>query len=224
MTVQQIRNHGVTHYPSGSDPINAIFFDVNNEGGTLAIYTSGYQYFQSGDNFQFVNTGANGTLIQDDGDGGITIHALGTGGAFLNIENTGGDAGGMVISNNGSSGLSISDTSTGGDLTIGKDGTGDILINNTGTGNIAIQANTSGSGILIEADNPIIIEALGGTTSATINLRIADGNYVSIFNHTLGSEWLRVGSAGIAMFHLPTSSAGLPGGFLWNSGGTVKIV
>ena len=86
----------------------------------------------------------------------------------------------------------------------------------------------SGGGMSIIANGePVIISALGGTTSATIQLRITSGNYVQILDAFSLTEIMRLvsngsGTPSIYMPNLPTSSGNL--GEVYRSGDFLKIV
>lgn len=121
------------------------------------------------------------------------------------------------------------DMIAGGDFTVTPQG--GVAFEGPGANNFLAQSfagydfvsAVAGSGFTVFVDNPITLEATGGTTSATVNVRVADGDYFSVFKPDLSKEWLRVGSGGIFMFHLPTVNPGVAGQ-LWNSGGFVKVV
>lgn len=97
--------HARDHRPSGSDPLDAIFFNYFNDSGDpgfLDVTTHNYT--------SFVNDGDGGSYLVDSGTAGVAIQSS----SQLQILNAGGTGGINMTQSGGSTGITISDSSSDG--------------------------------------------------------------------------------------------------------------
>ena len=216
--------------------------DLTQAGGLTVNSTSGISLEDT--------SSAPGILIQESGGGPIAIQALGSVGTIaIQQEAT---SGGIVIKNFGTtSGTNIDIETTsgsGGDITLNAAGDLDLFSSNNisiaSTGNLSVEVDqtvysvSAGSGgaggITLEFDysttGPSTLTVFRDGSEPYLTLESSRG--ILLANTSGAGETLAVGAggAGIALTGalilngLPTSSAGLASGHVWNSGGVLHIV
>lgn len=190
-------------------------------------------------------------VFTSDGDMGIDILASNTSSSLINFSDTDDEDVGKIeydhADNNMSFRVNASERmriDSSGNVGIGTSSPGRNLDvqSSSGDADVRIFAQGTGSG-----DDSILYLAIAGTTSTTrINFGDVDdadrgriiyghsGDYMSFT--TAASEAMRIDSSGnvgigtsspgskLSVVGLPTSSAGLSAGDIWNDGGTLKIV
>ena len=212
----------------GSSPSNAGYkLDVNGTGrfsGRLLVShaTSGnygaviYNTSATGEGLTVRggSTSSHSALIIQPYDGSVSLlNILATGAATFSSSVT---AGGLVTINKQNEGLILTagaNTDASYMSTRANNSTGWLIIGSTGSVANYIQ---SGTGANESAITTVGTYALALGTNQTERMRITSGGNVLIGTATSGASKLRI-------VGLPTSSAGLSSGDVWNDGGTLKI-
>jgi hypothetical protein len=210
----------------GGDSANAIVVSVDGSGGV-----TGFDFRTLGNHFI---TGLHNTTTSGGGSG-LTVDILSLyPNATANIHGGGetlanGDTGAVQYSD-GSGGfvgstIKISNSGDGDKMTFSSpDGPDMILETGDGDANIIVQP-VSGNGkadLVLEVNTPIDANTDGGNVKFNAGSPNGTGTGGGFeFSPKAGSS----GAYGnFIINNLPTSSAGLPSGALWNSSGTIKIV